>query len=170
MKKLLLWGGLVLLLVVLGVGINQSQQGQVGQGEIAPDFELISFSGETYQLSDFRGSVIVVNFWASWCESCKPEAVDLEAAYKFYQPRGDVLFLGVDYVDTEPEALAYLEEFQVTYPNGPDLRTKISQAFRITGVPETFIIDQEGVIVHVRIGPFKSLEEIKSYIDPLLDL
>ena len=170
MKKLLLWGGLVFLLIFLGVGINQSQKGQVGRGEMAPDFELISFSGETYQLSDFRGSVIVVNFWASWCESCKPEAVDLEAAYKFYQPGGDVLFLGVDYVDTEPEALAYLEEFQITYPNGPDLRTKISQAYRITGVPETFVIDQEGVIVHVRIGPFKSLEEIKSYIDPLLDL
>ncbi|MGB2954535.1 MAG: TlpA disulfide reductase family protein [Anaerolineales bacterium] len=170
MKKLLLWGGLVFLLIFLGVGINQSQKGQVGRGEMAPDFELISFSGETYQLSDFRGSVIVVNFWASWCESCKPEAVDLEAAYKFYQPREDVLFLGVDYVDTEPEALAYLEEFQITYPNGPDLRTKISQAYRITGVPETFVIDQEGVIVHVRIGPFKSLEEIKSYIDPLLDL
>lgn len=170
MKKLLLWGGLVFLLIFLGIGINQSQKGQVGRGEMAPDFELISFSGETYQLSDFRGSVIVVNFWASWCESCKPEAVDLEAAYKFYQPREDVLFLGVDYVDTEPEALAYLEEFQITYPNGPDLRTKISQAYRITGVPETFVIDQEGVIVHVRIGPFKSLEEIKSYIDPLLDL
>jgi len=169
MKKLLLWGGLVFLLIFLGVGINQSQQEQVGRGEIAPDFELISFSGETYQLSDFRGSVIVVNFWASWCESCKPEALDLEAAYKFYQPRGDVLFLGVDYVDTEPEALAYLEEFQVTYPNGPDLRTKISQAFRITGVPETYIIDQDGVIVYVRIGPFRSLEEIKSFIDPLLD-
>jgi len=170
MKKLLLWGGLAFLLMVLVVGLIQSQQGQVGQGEMAPDFELKSFSGETYQISDFRGSVIVVNFWASWCESCKPEAADLEAAHKYYQPRGDVLFLGVDYVDTEPEALAYLEEFQVTYPNGPDLRTKISQAFRITGVPETFIIDQDGVIVYVRVGPFRSLEEIKSFIDPLLDL
>ena len=170
MKKLLLWGGLALLLMVLVVGLIQSQQGQVGQGEMAPDFELKSFSGETYQISDFRGSVIVVNFWASWCESCKPEAADLEAAHQYYQPRGDVLFLGVDYVDTEPEALAYLEEFQVTYPNGPDLRTKISQAFRITGVPETYIINQNGVIVYVRVGPFRSLEEIKSFIDPLLDL
>jgi len=170
MKKILLWGGLALLLLVLGLGLIRSQQGQVGRGELAPDFELKSFSGETYQLSDYRGSVIVVNFWASWCESCKPEAADLEAAHKFYGPRGDVLFLGVDYVDTEPEALAYLEEFQITYPNGPDLRTHISQAYRIRGVPETFIIDQDGVIIHVQIGPFSSLEEIKSHIDPLLDL
>ena len=170
MKKILLWAGLVFLLLVLVVGLVRSQQGQVSIGEVAPDFELISFSGETYQISDFRGKVIVVNFWASWCESCKPEAADLEAAYKFYEPRGDVLFLGVDYVDTEPEALAYLEEFKITYPNGPDLRTKISQAFRITGVPETFIINQDGIIAHVQIGPFRSLEEIKSTIDPLLDL
>jgi len=170
MKKILLWAGLVFLFLVLLVGLIRSQQGQVGIGEVSPDFELISFSGETYQTADFRGKVIVVNFWASWCDACKPEAADLEAAYKYYKPRGDVLFLGVDYVDTEPEALAYLEEFKITYPNGPDLRTKISQAFRITGVPETFIINQDGIIAHVQIGPFSSLEEIKSTIDPLLDL
>ncbi len=169
MKKILLWGGLLLLLVILGVGLYRSQQGQVGVGQAAPDFELQSFSGETYRLSDYQGSVIVINFWASWCESCKPEARDLEAAYQYYKPRGDVLFLGVDYVDTEPEALAYLEEFQITYPNGPDLRTEISQAFRIRGVPETFIVDQNGDIAHLQIGPFQSLDHILSVIDPLLD-
>jgi cytochrome c biogenesis protein CcmG/thiol:disulfide interchange protein DsbE len=169
MKKYLLWAGLALLFIVLGIGLFRSQQGQVGIGEAAPDFELISFEGETYRLSDYRGSVIVVNFWASWCESCKPEARDLEQAYQDYLERGDVLFLGVDYVDTEPEALGYLEEFGITYPNGPDLRTKISQAYRIRGVPETFIIDQQGIIAHVQIGPYSSLEHIKSTIDPLLD-
>ena len=169
MKKILLWGGILLLFVVLGVGLYRSQQGQVGVGQPAPDFELQSFSGETYRLADLEGSVIVVNFWASWCESCKPEAKDLEAAYQYYLSRGDVIFLGVDYVDTEPEALAYLEEFEITYPNGPDLRTEISQAFRIRGVPETFVIDQNGKIAHLQIGPFQSLDHILSVIDPLLD-
>lgn len=169
MKKILLWGGLGLLLVFLSIGLYRSQQGQVGIGEKAPEFELITFSGETYQLSDYRGSVVVVNFWASWCESCKPEAKDLESAYQYYRARGDVIFLGVDYVDIEPEALAYLEEFGITYPNGPDLRTEISQAYRVRGVPETFIIDQTGNIFHVQIGPYSSLEHIKSTIDPLLD-
>jgi cytochrome c biogenesis protein CcmG/thiol:disulfide interchange protein DsbE len=169
MKRLVLWGGLALLILVLGIGLYRSQQGQVAVGEMAPDFELETFSGEVYRLSDYRGSVILVNFWASWCESCKPEARDLEQAYQDYLERGDVIFLGVDYVDTEPEALAYLEEFGITYPNGPDLRTKISQAYRIRGVPETFVIDQEGRIVHVQIGPYLSLEDIKNTIDPLLD-
>ena len=169
MKKILLWGVLGLLLLFLTIGLIRSQKGQVNVGEVAPDFELISFQDNTYQLADFRGSVVVVNFWASWCESCKPEARDLEAAFQYYLDRGDVVFLGVDYVDTEPEALAYLEEFGITYPNGPDLRTEISQAYRIRGVPETFVIDQEGIVAHVQIGPFQSLEDILSRIDPLLD-
>lgn len=168
MKKILLWGGLVLFLAVLAVGLFRSQRLQVSVGEEAPDFTLESFAGPTYRLSEMRGSVVVVNFWASWCESCKPEARDLEAAYQFYLSRGDVVFLGVDYVDTEPEALAYLEEFEITYPNGPDLRTEISQAYRIRGVPETFVIDKDGRIAHLQIGPFTSLEQILAIIDPLL--
>ncbi len=168
LRRLLIWGGLGIFLVILGAGLLRSQQGQVGIGQPAPDFTLESFSGDRYQLSDYQGSVVLVNFWASWCESCKPEAVDLENAWRFYQKRGDVLFLGVDYVDTRPEALAYLEEFQITYPNGPDLRTEISQAFRIRGVPETFIIDRQGRVAHVQIGPFASQEEIQALIDPLL--
>lgn len=169
MKKILLWGGLGLLLLFLTINLINTQKGQVKAGEIAPEFELISFAGETYQLADYQGSVVVLNFWASWCESCKPEAEDLEAAYQNYLSRGDVIFFGVDYVDTEPEALAYLEEFGITYPNGPDLRTEISQAYRVGGVPETFVIDKDGVIAHVQIGPFQSYEEIIQIVGPLLD-
>ncbi len=168
LKRLLILGGVGLLLVILGVGLLRAQQGQVGVGQLSPEFRLQTFSGEEYSSADLRGSVVLVNFWASWCESCKPEAADLEAAWQRYQSRGDVLFLGVDYADTEPEALAYLEEYQITYPNGPDLRTKISQAFRIRGVPETFVIDQRGEIAHVQIGPFRSAAEIEGIIDSLL--
>jgi cytochrome c biogenesis protein CcmG/thiol:disulfide interchange protein DsbE len=168
MKKLLVWGGLILLLMVVGLGLIRAQQGQVGQGEQAPNFELTTFEGQTYRLSELEGKVVVVNFWASWCESCKPEARDLEEAWRMLQDRGDVVFLGVDYVDTEPEAMAYLEQFEITYPNGPDKRTEISQAFRIKGVPETYVIDREGRIAHRQIGPFQSLEDILAVIEPEL--
>lgn len=169
MKKLLLWAGLALLLIILGLGLIRTQQGQVGVGQKAPDFTLTSFSGETYRLQDLQGKVILINFWASWCESCKPEAEDLEAAWQIYRSRDDVVFLGVDYVDTEPEAMAYLEQFGITYPNGPDVRTEISQAFRIRGVPETYIIDRQGMIAHRQIGPYRSLDEILATIDPLIN-
>ncbi len=79
-----------------------------------------------------------------------------------------MVFLGVDYVDTEPEARAYLEKFDITYPNGPDLGTRISQAYRIIGVPETFIIDKNGEIASFQKGPFRDLAQIKSLIEPLL--
>jgi len=67
-------------------------------------------------------------------------------------------------VDTEPEALAYLNEYDITYPNGPDLGTQISRAYRITGVPETYLIDASGVVRGVKIGPFTSLAEIQQFV------
>jgi len=165
---LLAWGALLVLLVVLALGLLNTQQGPVGEGQHVPNFTLTTFDSQQYSLEDLKGKVVVVNFWASWCKPCEQEAADLQAAWQFYEPRGDVVFLGVDYVDTEPQALAYLEKFQITYPNGPDLRTRISQAFRIRGVPETYFIDREGKLAFKQIGPFSSLAQIKSVIDPLL--
>ena len=92
----------------------------------------------------------------------------MEEAWKYYQPGGRVVFLGVDYVDTEPEARIFLKKFGNTYPNGPDMGTRISQMFRIKGVPETYIIDTNGILGYVKIGPFLSMNEINAMIDPLL--
>ena len=76
-----------------------------------------------------------------------------------------MVFLGVNYVDTEPEALGYLAKFGITYPNGPDLGTRISQSFRIRGVPETYILGGDGALAHVKIGPYTSLDEIVDAIE-----
>lgn len=167
--RLLVWAGVLALLALLALGLRRTQEGPVAVGNRAPDFELTTFEGEQIELSDLSGKVVVLNFWASWCKPCEQEAADLQAAWEQYGPSGEVMFLGVDYVDTEPEARAYLEKFDITYPNGPDLRTRISQSYRIVGVPETFFIDQDGVLVHFQSGPFSSLAQIQAVIDPLLD-
>jgi cytochrome c biogenesis protein CcmG/thiol:disulfide interchange protein DsbE len=166
--RILAWGGLLLLLAIVGLGLIRTQEGPIQVGKKAPDFVLTTFDGEEINSQELRGKVILINFWASWCNPCKAEAADLEAAWRIYRDSGEVAFLGVDYVDTAPEAKAYLEEFEITYPNGPDLGTHISQAFRIRGVPETYIIDKNGVLAHAQIGPFQSLDEITAAIDPLL--
>lgn len=166
--RALVWVGVLALLTILALGLIRSQQGPVGVGQRAPKFTLTTFEGEQISSADLIGKVVVLNFWASWCKPCEEEAEILEAAWRYYQPRGDVIFLGVDYVDTEPEARAYLNKFEITYPNGPDLGTRISQAFRMQGVPETYIIDQQGILRHMQYGVFPTLEHIKAVIDPLL--
>lgn len=167
--RIFVWVGVLGLLAILALGLRRAQQGPVSIGDKVPNFSLTTFDGEQINLVDLQGKVVVLNFWASWCKPCEQEAADLENTWRYYQPRGDVVFLGVDYVDTEPEALQYLEKFDITYPNGPDLGTRISQAFRIRGVPETYVIDQENILRNVQIGPFSSLSQIKGMIDPLLN-
>jgi cytochrome c biogenesis protein CcmG/thiol:disulfide interchange protein DsbE len=166
---LVAWIAVFGLLTLLAVGLLRTQEGPVSVGQTAPNFTLTTFDGEQISLKDLDGKVVVVNFWASWCKPCEEEAAELETAWRMYEPRGDVVFLGVDYVDTETEAMAYLEKFDITYPNGPDLRTQISQAYRIRGVPETYIIGKDGKLAAFKISPFVSLNEIQGMIDPLLD-
>jgi cytochrome c biogenesis protein CcmG/thiol:disulfide interchange protein DsbE len=156
------------LLVLLFLGLLRTQQGPVAVGNPAPDFTLTAFDGQQYRLSELRGKIVVLNFWASWCKPCEQEAADLETAWRAYQPSGDVVFLGVAWTDTEKKSLEYLDRFGISYPNGPDLGTRISQSYRTTGVPETYIIDKDGNLAYVKLSPFLSLDEIRQAIDPLL--
>lgn len=162
------WGTLAILLVTLALGLRRSQQGPIQIGHPAPDFSLNTYDNQVYTLSQLRGKVVVINFWASWCKPCEQEAADLETAWRHYRSRDDILFLGIAWTDTPKNSQAYLEKFEITYPNGPDLKTRISQIYRITGVPETYIIDKNGILAYVKLSPFLSLEEIKAAIDPLL--
>lgn len=165
----LAWLALLLLLGIVFINLFQTQQGPVAIGQKAPDFVLTTFEDETIDSRTLRGKVIVLNFWASWCKPCEQEAADLEAAWRDYRYKDDIIFLGVAWTDTPTKALGYLEKFDITYPNGADLGTRISQAYRTTGVPETYIIDKNGTLAAVKLSPFTSLAEIKALIDPLLE-
>ena len=154
--------GLVLLLglvAIMAVNLQKVESTDL-QGQQAPEFTLPlfdQFDQDQIALADLRGQVVVVNFWASWCVECYKEAELLEQAWQDYGDQG-VVFIGVDYLDTDTEGLAYMEKYGITYPSGPDIGDKISQAYAITGVPETFFIDQTGNIIHVQIGPINRTE------------
>lgn len=162
------FGILLGVLALLGLGLQLNQKGPITLESRVPNFQFTTFDGQQIALDDYEGKVVVINFWASWCKPCEQEAAELEESWRRYQASGDVIFLGINYVDTEPEALAYLKRFDITYPNGPDLRTQISQAFRIRGVPETYFIDKAGHLADVKIGPFLNIGEITSVIERLL--
>lgn len=108
---------------------------------------------DTVSLADLRGKGVVLNFWASWCKPCEEEAAALQSAWEKYKDQ-NIVFVGVDYLDQEAAAKRYLEKFNITYPNGPDLAGEISKRYTIRGVPETFFIDPNGKIVGCRqVGP-----------------
>ncbi|MFZ2098201.1 MAG: TlpA disulfide reductase family protein [Anaerolineales bacterium] len=166
--RIIAWVGLFALLVVVAMVLLRKQQGPVAVGQKPPAFTLTTFDGQQISSAEMSGKVVLVNFWASWCKPCEQEAADLEAAWSYYQPRGDVLFLGIAWTDTETASLAYIRKFNITYPNGPDLGTTISQAYRTTGVPESYIIDKNGKLASLKLSPYTSAAEIQSAIDPLL--
>jgi cytochrome c biogenesis protein CcmG/thiol:disulfide interchange protein DsbE len=126
---------------------------------------MTTFDGQQVHTADYKGKVVVLNFWASWCGPCADEAPVLQQAWGDLQPTGKVVFIGVDYLDSDIKALPYLKQYGVTYPNGPDLRTSISSIFRISGVPETYIIGPDGRLAFVKVGPFTSAQDVVQLVN-----
>lgn len=141
----------VSFLFLMAWGLYRAQARQRDRGP-APNFTLELYDGGIFRLGEQQGKVVMVDFWASWCIPCREEAHMLENLWREYQDR-NVVFVGVAYLDVEPNARAFLEEFDITYPNGPDLGTRIAQDYRMQGVPEKFFIDKQGQIRAVVIGP-----------------
>ena len=150
--------------LLLALRLYQTNQSEHRASGMAPPFEFTTFDGQTVRLEDLQGQGVVLNFWASWCDPCRDEAELLESTWRREQGNG-IVFLGLDYLDQEPAALAYLAEFDVTYPNGPDLQSQAARRYGIKGVPETFFITPEGQIAETVIGPITN----QARLDQLLE-
>lgn len=178
-RRRLVAGQIIVIVVVLlliglfAYGLLFRKEAPRPSSGAAPDFTLTLFPdyqakyGDQVGLADLRGKVVVLNFWASWCDPCKEEAALLENVSNAYADRG-VVFLGADYLDQEPAAMRYLQEYGITYPNGPDLGSQIARRYRIQGVPETFFITPEGAVDWFKIGPL-SASELQGCLDTLLN-
>ena len=135
----------VLMIAVVAWGIYQNSLSQPEEGP-APDFDLPLIGEDgTFKLSDYRGEVVVINFWGSWCGPCREEAPMLERTYRSYQDQG-VTFVGIAVKDIEGDALEFMAEYNITYPNVMDIGGKQEDAYRTLGVPETFVVDKNGNI------------------------
>ena len=151
-----------------GAGINQ-EFGEVKVEQLpAADFTLAlrNGDGDTLRLSELRGSVVMVDFWASWCAPCRQESAALNQAYAAYagQP---VEFVGVNVWDTVDSAELFLAEFGVVYPAGVDGDGDIALNYGVRGIPEKFFIDANGIIRHKYVGPMPEAT-LRATLDALL--
>ena len=126
-----------------------------GHRPLAPDFTATTLTGSRLSFSSYRGQVVVVNFWGSWCAPCRAEAPALAATAEQYRPAG-VAFLGVDVRDTTASALAFTHNFGIPYPSvsdpGSEITLDFTSAVPIAGTPTTLVIDQTGHIAGAVFG------------------
>ena len=142
-------------------------------GKLAPNFEIDDFDGVRHRLSDFRGKVVFVNFWATWCEACKVEMPDI---YKLEQARGDeVAVISVNRSQPLDKARAFLDELPRTdggtgvsfTVNGMDPDDTLFRAYRGLGMPTSYFIDRDGVVTRVFTG-FVTLDIMEQAVNEAL--
>jgi thiol-disulfide isomerase/thioredoxin len=122
-------------------------------GEQVPQLRLPMAGGAETDLGAFRGQVIVLNFWATWCEPCKAEMPVFERAQQQYRDKG-LMVLGVNFLERDDQILAFLQEVGVTFPSLADRTGDVGRNWRATALPTTFLIDRQGIIRDVRVGAY----------------
>jgi peroxiredoxin len=166
---------LVAALLITGLGLvgcegDESAESAglegITQGKVARDFTLESLDGTRVFLSDYRGQVVLVNFWATWCPPCQEEIPDLEAAYQAHRHDGLVI-LGIDVEEPAPLIESFLDDVEMTYPILLDQTAKVYREYRAPGLPMTLVLDREGVI-QVRHPGYLSAEQLAGYLDQVL--
>ena len=174
------WNILIAVALFMGTGwifltrlpsgtTNYGEQPAPRKGFYAPEFSLELLSGGQVTLSDLRGKVVLVNFWASWCPPCRLEMPAIEKAANLYKER-DVVILGVNttYQDSEKNAATFVKDHNLTFAIPLDRDGKVSKQYTLSGLPTTFFIDRTGVIRSVVVGGPMSEGTILSQVEDLL--
>jgi peroxiredoxin len=117
----------------------------------APDFTLKSQKGDNLKLSELRGKVILINFWASWCGPCRQEMPVLNELYQHYRPL-DFTILGVNVEQNSDDAKSLLKDVSVSFPILFDNKNKVSKLYDVKGMPSTVLVDRDGNIRYVHMG------------------
>lgn len=161
---------LLLLAALAGVAALQSAQRGPRTGYAAPDFALPDLTGVTHRLSAYRGKVVFLNLWTTWCPPCRMEMPAMERLHRSLSGR-DFVMLAVSEDEGGADAVApFVAELGLSFPVLLDPEARLSPRFGVTGYPETFIIDRDGNVVNHIIGPAAwQSEEMMSYFAALLE-
>ena len=159
-----------------GLGTDPNKVPSAFLGKRAQDFKATWLQGqehlpgalpEGFKSADFKGRPMILNFWASWCYSCRSEARDFEAFWQKYKDKG-IAVVGIAIQDSPQAALEFAHTYGKTYILGLDAEDgKAAIDYGVTGVPETFFIDRQGILIHKEAGPVTA-ELLAQYADQLL--
>lgn len=146
---------IVILAVTFGIVWLQSAKYEpLTVGKEAPDFVLPNLNEKTVRLSDYRGKVVFLNFWATWCKPCREEMPSMEVLYKNFDKDGlVVLAVSIDRVTTKKDIPPFVNSMNLTFPVLVDSWGQTDKRYKLMGVPETYIIDQQGILREKIIGP-----------------
>jgi len=138
---------------LLGFGLLSKGEATIAVGEPVPDRELPALGGDGQgSIADYRGRWVLVNLWASWCDPCRAEAPELERFWRRFREQG-VTVLGIDVQDNSEDALAFVREHRLSYPQLRSVGDERGDAFGSTGVPENFLVDPRGRLALIWRGP-----------------
>ena len=142
-----------LIIAVNKVELKPFEMEYPAEAFIAPGFDLPSLSGGTVDLKNYRGKVVFINFWATWCATCKVEMPSMQKVYDRFKDQGlEMLTICVD--KDQSLIQPFMDEYQLTFPVLLDPESSVAKKdYKTTGVPETFIVNKHGIIVHKAIGP-----------------
>lgn len=162
MVGILLWLGLRVTPEENEVSLNAA----AAVGSPAPDFELKNLVGNDVTLADYRGNVVVVNFWATWCPPCRAEMPGIQAVYDTYKDQG-MIVLAVNAQEDQDTIQSFVMETGFTFPILPDPYGQAIRAYGVRSFPATFVIDREGRIDTIHQGQITP-DELETMVRPLL--
>jgi cytochrome c biogenesis protein CcmG/thiol:disulfide interchange protein DsbE len=145
----------IILVVTFGIVWLQSAKYEpLMVGKEGPDFSLPNLDETTVRLSDYRGKVVFLNFWATWCKPCREEMPSMEVLYRNFERDGlVVLAISIDRVTTKKDIPPFIKSLNLTFPVLVDSWGQTDKRYKLMGVPETYIIDQQGILREKIIGP-----------------
>ena len=157
-------------LLALGL-INKSpvtgRSGVTRVGKAAPDIAMPLINGGEFQMSEYAGRPMIVNFWASWCPPCRDESPGFERTWRRFSDSG-FLMVGVDIQDTVEDGLAYTREFDLTFVNGTDMDGKITVEYGVIGLPVTFFIGADGIVKGRWVGALPE-DRLVGWVEALIE-
>jgi len=154
-KLVIVLVSIAILALAFGVVWMQSSKYEpLTVGKVAPDFNLPDLNEKEIRLSDFRGKVVFLNFWATWCKPCREEMPSMEILYKNFEKDGlAILAISIDRVTTKKDIPPFVKALNLTFPILIDSWGQTDKRYKLMGVPETYIIDQQGILREKVIGP-----------------